>query len=100
LEVEGFAELNNGELSEGVVSEFGFMMWNCDPVDPAELWCWWCEKFDERLLSTDGNGCRSSPLSGAGGVNARFKGEAWNDWNCDPSANGGSDVLDGTCGDW
>jgi hypothetical protein len=37
------------------VSEFGFMMWNCDPVEPAELWCW-CERLDDRLLSTEGNG--------------------------------------------
>ena len=95
LDAAGLAELKRGELSEGVVREFGFMMWNCEPVDPAELWCWW-EKVEERLLSTDWKGCRSSPASAGGGVRARFSGEAWNDWNCDASANGGSDVREGT----
>lgn len=37
LLVAGLAELNNGELSDGVVSELGFMMWNCEPVESAEL---------------------------------------------------------------
>ena len=69
-----------GELSDGVVRELGFMMWNWEPVESAELWCWW-ERLDERDDSTDGNGWRSRPGSGAGGVSARLSGEAWKDWN-------------------
>ena len=74
----GFAGLNRGELSDGVVNEFGFMIWNCDPVDPVELWWAW-ERFEDIEDSTDGNGCKSSPVSGCGGVSALFSGEAWND---------------------
>ena len=93
------AGLKSGELSDGEVRELGFMMWNCEPVEPAELWCWW-EMVEERLLSTEGKGWRSKPGSGGGGVNARLSGEAWKElWNCEPRANGGRDVRDVTWGD-
>ena len=93
--------LKTGEVSEGVVSEFGFMMWNWLPDESAELW-WTCEILLLSDESTDAKGCRSaSPGSGGGGVSARLRGEAWKDWNCEPIANpGGSDVRDGTSGDW
>lgn len=68
--------MKSGELSEGEVRELGSMMWNCEPVEAVELWCAW-EMLEERLLSTDGKGCRSRPESGGGGVRARLRGEAW-----------------------
>lgn len=52
----GSAGLKSGELSDGEVSEFGFMMWNCEPVEPAELWCWWEMLVEERLLSIEEKG--------------------------------------------
>ena len=46
--------------------------------------------------------CRSRFASAGGGVRARFRGEAWNDWNCEPNAKalGGTEVREAACGDW
>ena len=59
------------------------MMWKLLPLESAEDWWWWCEEAREES-STLGKGCKSERpevSAGAGGVRARFSGDAWNDWN-------------------
>jgi hypothetical protein len=74
-------------------------MLNCEP-ESVELWCW-CERPDDNDESTEVYCCRSRFASAGGGVRARFRGEAWNDWNCEPRANalGGTEVREAACGD-
>ena len=48
-------------------------------------------------FSTEGKGCMSrgpGTSSAGGGVSVCCKGEAVYDWNCEPRANGGSEVRD------
>jgi len=69
-----------------------------EPEESVELWCW-CEEREESTLAK-GWRSRLSVLAG-GGVRARLRGEAWKDWNWEPSANGGgTEVRDATWGDW
>lgn len=68
-------------MSDGVVSAAGFMMWNCEPDEPAELWWWWREDREESTVSTLEKGSRSRLASAGGGVRARLSGDAWKDWN-------------------
>lgn len=64
----------------------------------------WAESIDEGAVSfsTEGKGCMSSGFgtsSAGGGVRVCCKGDAVYDWNCEPSAKGGSEVRDWTGGE-